>query len=162
MKTRSLRTYAIALLALATFFQFGRLFAAHDGLHRLAVITQKGAVPGTVEGKPAAMWVHVNAHVADNGTANGNFKVRVDGGESFLFRVTGGQATVEDGTLVEAVFTLQRVGKDGSPTGETDILIVRPRSASPSEDCLIYTTIGTDLQFEATSNVRFKKHRRGE
>ena len=145
MKTRTLRSYATVLLALAALFPVGRICA------REWIKSSYWAGVGTVEGEPAEMSVHVNAHVADDGTANGTVQFRVLGGESFLYRAVGGEAIVEEGTVVELFLTLERVGEDGAPTGETDQLIVRRSSAQ--EDSLIYTTLGTDVTVEAEGTI---------
>ena len=110
---------------------------------------------GAVDGEPAVMWFHANAQVFDDGKATGIVQVRVLGGESFLYRVVQGEATVEQQVVVELILVLERVGEDGEPTGETDLAIVRP--SSTSEPCRIYDILGTQfISVEAETTIGFR------
>lgn len=95
----------------------------------------------------------------DDGNASGTIQARVIGGESFLYRAVEGEAIIEQGTVVELTLTLERVGEDGTPTGETDRVIVRH---SPTiEDCLIYDLVGPNIHLEAEGILDFtQNHRR--
>jgi hypothetical protein len=100
------------------------------------------------------MRVHANAHVFDDGRANGTLQVRVVGGDSFLYRAVQGEVTVEQGTIVELILTLERVGEDGAPTGETDLATVRPSPSIP--DFLICDILDAQVHFEAEGNLGFR------
>ena len=156
MKTITPRISVIAILALAVLFSVCRVDAAGA---RILKFSLRPAAPivGFIGGEPAEMSVHVNAQVFDDGKATGTIQIRVVGGESFLYRVVRGQATVEDGTVGEVMLNLQRVGEDGAPTGETDLVIVRP--SSTSEDCFIYDIQGNQIQLEAPGTFRFIGHK---
>jgi hypothetical protein len=107
------------------------------------------------------MSFHANAQVFDDGNATGTLQVRVVGGESFLYRAVQGQATVEDETVVEVILTLERVGEDGTPSGETDVAIVRP--SSTIQDCLIYDIVGPAIHLEARGTIGLRhEHTRPE
>jgi hypothetical protein len=108
---------------------------------------------GTIGGEPAVIWFLANAGVFDDGNASGIIEARVIGGESFLYRVVEGEAVVEQGTVVELTLTLERVGEDGAPTGETDQVIVRP--SSTRQDCLIYDIVGANLHVETEGILDF-------
>ena len=157
MKTITLRINIIAVLALAALFSVCELRAA-DPKNWIEIQSIQPSVSGIVEGEPAVMSFHVNAKVFDDGKATGTIQIRVVGGESFLYRIVRGQATVEDGTLGEAMLTVERVGEDGASTGETDQVIVRPSSTivqNHSEDCFIYDIQGNQVRLEAPSTFRF-------
>jgi len=116
---------------------------------------------GTIGGEPAVMWFRANAGVLENGNASGTIQIRVVGGEHFLYRVVQGKATVERRTVVELVLTLQRVGEDRSPTGETDLAIVHFSSAI--EDRLIYDVVGAQVHVETQGTLGFRhEHTRPE
>jgi len=109
---------------------------------------------GTVGGEPATMWFHANAKVFEDGKATGIIQVRVLGGESFLYRVVQGEATVDEDTVLEMILILVRVGEDGTPTGETDVATVLP--SSTSEPCRIYSILGTQVNVEAETMTGFR------
>ena len=159
MRTITLRNNVIAILALAALFSVCRLSAQITDW----VFLRSGPilVVGTIGGAQAEMWFHANAQVFDDGNATGTLQVRVVGGESFLYRVVQGQATVEDETVVEVILTLERVGEDGTPSGETDVAIVRP--SSTIQDCLIYDIVGPAIHLEARGTIGLRhEHTRPE
>ena len=160
MRTITLRTNVIAILALTALFPVCRLAGHGNGRHTF-VTEFAGPVLGTIGGAPAEMWFHVNAQFFDDGTATGTLQVRVVGGESFLYRVVQGEATVVDETVVEVILTLERVGEDGTPSGETDVAIVRP--SSTIQDRLIYDLLGPTIHLEAPGTIGFRhEHTRPE
>jgi hypothetical protein len=73
------------------------------------------------------------------------------GRELSVPRRTGPRATIENETVVEVILTLERVGDDGTPSGETDVAIVRP--SSTIQDCLIYDFVGPPSQLEAQGTI---------
>ena len=159
MRTITLRTNVIAIFALAALFSVCRLSAQITDW----VFLRSGPilVVGTIGGAQAEMSFHANAQVFDDGNATGTLQVRVVGGESFLYRVVQGQATVEDETVVEVILTLERVGEDGTPSGETDVAIVRP--SSTIQDCLIYDFVGPAIHLEARGTIGLRhEHTRPE
>jgi hypothetical protein len=80
----------------------------------------------------------------------------VVGGESFLYRVVEGEATVDQDTVLEMILVLERVGEDGAPIGEADLATVRP--SSTSEPCRIYDIAGTQVHVEAETITGFRGH----
>jgi hypothetical protein len=153
MRTITLRMNLSAILALAALFSVCGVkpaIAAKEVFTR----TKPHVNIGTIGGEPAVMWFHANAQVFDDGKATGTIQVRVVGGESFLYRVVQGQATVEQQVVVELILVLERVGEDGAPTGETDLAIVRP--SSTSEPCRIYDIAGTQVRVEAETTIGFR------
>jgi hypothetical protein len=158
MRTITIQTNVIATLALTAFFSVcapNFAIAAKDVFIR----TKPHVNVGTIGGEPAEIWFHANAGVFEDGNASGIIQARVIGGESFLYRAVEGEATIEQGTVVELTLTLERVGEDGTPTGETDQVIVRH---SPTrEDCLIYDLVGPNIHLEAEGILDFtQNHRR--
>ncbi len=157
MRTRTLRSNVIAIIALAALFSIcgvNSAIAAKEVFTR----TKPHVNVGTIGGEPAVMWFHANAQVFDDGKATGTIQVRVVGGESFLYRVVQGEATVEQDFVLEVILILERVGEDGAPTGETDLAIVRP--SPTSEPCRIYDILGTQVHVEAETmtGVRGFRH----
>jgi hypothetical protein len=150
MRTITLRRNVIATLALAGLFW---ICGPHSALAAKSVFerTKPHVNVGTIEGEPVEMWFHANASVSEDGKASGILQIRVVGGESFLYRVVGGEAIVESGTVLELILILERVGEDGSPTGETDLAIVRP--SSTVSDCLIYDFVGPNVHLEAEGTL---------
>ncbi len=63
-------------------------------------------------------------------------------------------------TVIELSLILERVGEDGAATGEIDLAIGRPDPMV--EDCLIYTTIGTDVRLEAEGLLELKASKKGK
>lgn len=110
---------------------------------------------GTVHGEPREIWFHANAGVFGGGDASGIVQLRVFDGESFLYRVTSGRAVLEQGTVVQLVLTLERVGEGGMATRETDLVIVRP--SSTAADCLIYDFVGTEIHLEAEGHLTLRR-----
>ncbi len=158
MRTITLRNNVIAILALTVFFSVcapSSAIAAKEAFTR----TKPHVNVGTIGGEPAEIWFHANVGVFDGGNASGIIEARVIGGESFLYRALQGEAIIEQGTVVELTLTLERVGEDGVPTGETDQVIVRH---SPTrEDCLIYDLVGPNIHLEAEGILDFThNHRR--
>ena len=158
MRTITPQTNVIAILALAAFFSVcapNSAIAAKEVFTR----TKPHVNVGTIGGEPAEIWFLANAGVFDDGNASGIIQARVIGGESFLYRAVEGEAIIEQGTVVELTLTLERVGEDGTPTGETDQVIVRH---SPTiEDCLIYDFVGPNIHLEAEGILDFtQNHRR--
>jgi hypothetical protein len=156
MRTITLRTNVRAILALATLFSVCGVNPAIAG-KEVFTRTKPHVNVGIVDGEPAVMWFHANAQVFDDGKATGTIQVRVVGGESFLYRVVQGEATVEQQIVVELILVLERVGEDGAPTGETDLAIVRP--SSTSEPCRIYDILGTQISVEAETTIGFRGFR---
>jgi hypothetical protein len=146
----SLRTNVSAILALAALFSLCGVNPAIAG-KEVFTRSKPHVYVGTVGGEPAIMWFHANAQVFDDGKATGTIQVRVVGGESFLYRVVRGEATVEQQMVVELILVLERVGVDGARTGETDLAIVRP--SSTSEPCRIYDILGTQVSVEAETII---------
>lgn len=109
---------------------------------------------GTIQGEPAQIWLHADAGVFGDGDASGILQLRVSDGESFLYRVTGGRFIVERGAVVELMLDLERVGEGGTPTGASDLVIVRPSSAA--DDCLIYDVLGANVHVEAEGRLSFR------
>ena len=145
MRTITPQTNVIAILALAAFFSIcspNSAIAAKEVFTR----TKPHVNVGTIGGEPAEIWFHANAGLFDDGNASGIIQARVIGGESFLYRAVEGEAIIEQGTVVELTLTLERVGEDGTPTGETDQVIVR--HCPTIEDCLIYDVVGANMQLE--------------
>ena len=157
MRKITLQTNVIAILTLAAFFSVcapNSASAAKDVFIR----TKPHVNVGTIGGEPAEIWFHANAGVFDDGNASGIIEARVIGGESFLYRAVEGEAIIEQGTVVELTLTLERVGEDGVPTGETDQVIVRH---SPTrEDCLIYDLVGPNIHLEAEGILDFTHNQR--
>lgn len=159
MRTVSLRTSGIAILALAALFL---LWDPGSALAQKEVFTRSKphVNVGTVGGEPADIWFHSNASVFEDGKATGVLQFRVDGGEDFLYRVVQGEAIVVRETVIELSLILERVGEDGAATGEIDLAIGRPDPMV--EDCLIYTTIGTDVRLEAEGLLELKASKKGK
>ncbi len=157
MRTITLRNNVIAILALTVFFSVcapSSASAAKDVFIR----TKPHVNVGTIGGEPAEIWFHANAGVFEDGNASGIIEARVIGGESFLYRAVEGEAIIDQGTVVELMLTLERVGEDGVPTGETDEVIVRH---SPTrEDCLIYDLVGPNIHLEAEGILDFTHNQR--
>ena len=157
MRTITLRTNVIAILALTAFFSVctpNSAIAAKEAFTR----TKPHVNVGTIGGEPAEIWCHAEAGVFEDGNASGIIEARVIGGESFLYRAVEGEAIIERGTVIELTFTLERVGEDGTPTGETDQLIVR--HSSTREDCLIYDLVGPNIHLEAEGILDFTHNNR--
>jgi len=153
MSTTTLRTNVRAILALAAFFSLCGVSPALAG-KEVFTRSKPHVNVGIVDGEPAILWFHANAQVFDDGKATGTIQVRVVGGESFLYRVVEGEATVDQQIVVELILVLERVGEDGAPTGETDVAIVRP--SSTSEPCRIYDILGTQVSVEAETTIGFR------
>jgi hypothetical protein len=155
MRTITRQTNVIAILAV--FFSVcvpNSASAAKDVFIR----TKPHVNVGTIGGEPAEIWFHANAGVFEDGNASGIIEARVIGGESFLYRAVEGEAIIERGTVVELTLTLERVGEDGTPTGETDQVIVRH---SPTrEDCLIYDLVGPNIHVEPEGILDFTHNNR--
>jgi hypothetical protein len=116
---------------------------------------------GSIGGDEAVLWFHANAGVFDDGDASGVVQVRALGGESFLYRVVEGDATVDEETVVELFLTLQRVGEEVDLTGETDFMIVSRSSAI--QGLLIYDILGAQVHVEAHGILGFRhEHTRPE
>jgi hypothetical protein len=87
----------------------------------------------------------------------------VPGGESFLYRVVEGDATIDEDeeTVVEMFLTLQRVGEEGDPTGETDFMHVS--RGSVVQGLLIYDIFTAEIHVEAPGTLGFRhEHTRPE
>ena len=157
MRTITLRNNVIATLALTVFFSVcapSSAIAAKEAFTR----TKPHVNVGTIGGEPAEIWFHANVGVFEDGNASGIIEARVIGGESFLYRAVEGEAIIDQGTVVELTLTLERVGEDGTPTGETDQVIVRH---SPTrEDCLIYDLVGPNIHLEAEGILDFTHNHR--
>ena len=153
MRTITLRSNAIAIFALAALFL---LWNPGSALAQKEVFTRSKphVNVGTVGGEPADIWFHANASVFDDGKATGVLQFRAADGEAFLYRVVQGEATVVRATVIELSLILERVGEDGAATGEIDLAIVRPDPMV--EDCLIYTTVGSDVRLEAEGLLELK------
>ena len=137
---------ALALLALSV----SPVFAAKD----VFVRSKPHVNVGTVAGQLAQVFLHAIAGVFADGDAVGIVHVRVRGGEIFRYRVTQGRAVVQGNTVVEVMLDLERVGKGGTPTGETDLAIVRPSSAAA--DCLIYDFVGPAIHLEVEGSLTLR------
>src|SRR5262245_56905679 len=102
----------IATFALACLFWIG---GAGCAVAAKAVFerTKPHVNVGTIDGESVEMWFHANASVSEEGEASGVLQIRVLDGESFLYRVVGGEAIVEFGTVLQLILILERVGEDG-------------------------------------------------
>jgi hypothetical protein len=152
MKTITLRTNVIAIPALAVLFSIcepDSAIAAKEVFTR----TKPHVNVGTIGGEPAVIWFLANAGVFDDGNASGIIEARVIGRESFLYRAVEGEAIIEQETVVELSLTLERVGEDGTPTGETDEAIVRP--SSTRDECLVYDVVGPNIHVETEGILGF-------
>ena len=160
MRTMNRRTSVITIITLVTLVSVCRVnsaMAAKESFTR----TKPHVNVGTIGGDEAVLWFHANAGVFDDGDAVGIVQVRVLGGESFLYRVVEGEATVEEGTVVEMILTLERVGEGGEPTGETDLMIVSRSSAILGG--LIFDILGAQVHVESQGILGFRhEHTRPE
>jgi hypothetical protein len=150
LKTNPFRATVTAILAIATLISFSDrtwAFFAKEVFTR----SKPHISAGFVSGQAADLWIHAEAGLFDDGKATGVLQFREIGGESFLYRVIEGEAILDGEEPVGMIFTVVRVGEGGSPTGETDMVIVRQSEAD--EDCLIYTTVGTDIWVEAVGRI---------
>src|SRR5262245_10503728 len=123
MRAPFLRRNVFATLALASLFCIcgpNSALAAKSVFER----TKPHVNVGTIEDEPVEMWFHANASLFEGGRATGVLQIRVLDGESFLYRVVEGEAIIESGIVLELILFLERVGEDGSPTGELDVAIV--------------------------------------
>ena len=153
MRTIAPSTNVSAVVALAALFSVCAVNPAIAGKD-VFTRTKPHVNVGTVDGELALIWFHANAQVFDDGNATGVVQVRVVGGETFLYRVVQGEATVQQNTVVELILVLERVGEDDAPTGETDLAIVRP--SSTAEPCRIYDILGTQVSVEAETTIGFR------
>jgi hypothetical protein len=165
---RRIRVMTILTLAtLASVWRVNSAMAAKEVFTR----TKPHVNVGTIGGEEAALWFHANASVSDDGTVihMGDGSVRFVSiniahghGESFLYRVVGGDATVDEdeGTVLEMFLALQRVGEEGDPTGEIDFMIVTP-SSTPG--FLSYDVLGAQIHVESQGILGFRhEHTRPE
>jgi hypothetical protein len=156
------RTGVMTILTLATLASVWRVnsaMAAKETFTR----TKPHVNVGLIDGDDVLLWFHANAGVFDDGDASGIVQVRVPGGESFLYRVVAGDATVDEDeeTVVEMFLTLQRVGEEGDPTGETDFMHVSRSSAV--QGLLIYDIFTAQIHVEAPGILGFRhEHTRPE
>src|SRR5262245_60093235 len=160
MRTMNRRTSVITIITLVTLVSVCRVnsaMAAKETFTR----TKPHVNVGTIGGDEAVLWFHANAGVFDDGDAVGIVQVRVPGGESFLYRVVEGDATVDEETVVELFLTLERVGDGGEPTGQTDLIMVIPDPAIQGR--LIYDILGVQVHVEAEGILGFRhEHTRPE
>ena len=157
MRTITLRTNVIGILALTALFSVCASNSA-NAAKDVFIRTNPHVNVGTIGGEPAEIWFHANAGLFEDGNASGIIEARVIGGESFLYRAVEGEAIIEQGIVVELTLTLERVGEDGTPTGETDQVIVR---RSPTrEDCLIYDLVGANIHVEPEGILDFTHNNR--
>ncbi len=82
------------------------------------------------------------ARVYPDGRARGVLELSGPDGAPHRFRVLAGRVRVDDGTVTRAVLHLVEVDPRDHP--RLEITVVIEPEPSMSEDCLIYTTIGTD------------------
>jgi hypothetical protein len=155
LRTSTVRITLAVTLAIAVLTLAGRSWAlfAKEYFTR----TKPHISAGYRMSEAVDLWVHAEASLFDDGKATGVLQFREIGGESFLYRVIEGEAILDGEVPVGMTFTVIRVGEDGSPTGETDMVIVRQSTAQ--EDCLIYTTVGPDIHVEAPGRIGLKHER---
>lgn len=150
MRTSSVRFTLTATIAFVTLFSITvrswAFFAKEYFVRHKPHITA-----GYRQGEEVDLWIHAEAGVFDDGKATGVLQFREIGGESFLYRVIEGEAILDGEDPIGMIFLVVRVGEGGSPTSETDMVVVRKDAAE--EDCLIYTTVGSGIQVEATGRI---------
>jgi hypothetical protein len=106
---------------------------------------------GTYAGQPATFWINGAAGLFADGEAHGTLLLKVLGGETFHYQVIAGAADVSGDTVLGLTLLLLRVGPDGSPTGELDMVVIR---RDPSNaDCLIYDFVGPNVHLEAPGSL---------
>jgi len=148
MRTSALRTNVVAILATAAVLTaVCGLSASHNRGVDAWFQSDPTVVPAAVMGQVIDVYFHSYGQVFESGKATGTLQVRLDDGESFLYRAVEGQATVVEGVVTELFLVLVRVGEDGTQTGETDFAFVRP--SSTVEECLIYDLVGAQIHVEA-------------
>jgi len=149
--TRSMALRALILALGLMALGVSPAFAAKDVFIR----TKPHVNVGTIQGKPVEIWFHAVAGLFDDGDAVGILQLRLRGGESFVFRVTGGQAVVERNAVAEVVLAVERVGRGGASVGESDLVIIRP--SSTAADCLIYDFVGPEIHLESEGQLTLRK-----
>jgi hypothetical protein len=109
---------------------------------------------GSVGGIPAMIWFHASAVVFDDGDAAGIVQLRIEDGDTLLYRVTSGTVDVAAGIVREMVLLLERVGGGEVYRGESDVLILR----LGTEDELIYDLLGADIHGQVEGVLDFALH----
>jgi len=149
--TRSMPVGAMLLAFGLMAFGVRPAYAAKDVFIR----TKPHVNVGTIQGDPVEIWFHAVAGVFDDGDAVGILQLRLRGGETFVFRVTGGQAVVDVNMVAEVVLVVERVGRGGASVGESDLVIIRP--SSTAADCLIYDFVGPEIHLESEGHLTLRK-----